>query len=116
VYDILPGRVEDAAVIFNMMVKDAAPALLAENEHGHLPAGGVDGRLQSGRAGSQNDNVVAFLLCHGSFSRIYAGIPPAGPGIAKCLEVRRKKYKARALFFNSTTGRPSDLTTVKSLR
>ncbi len=47
-----------------MVVEDAASALLAEDEHGHLLARGVDGRLEPGRTGAEDDNIVFLYLCH----------------------------------------------------
>ena len=66
--DVLPGRVEHAAVVFDVVVEDAASALLAEDEHGHLLARGVDGRLEPGRTGAEDDDIVFVYLRHELFS------------------------------------------------
>lgn len=54
-----------------MGMEQAALGLFAQNQYRDLLACGMDGRLQSGRTGSQNDDIaLAFYFLHIGFSSL----------------------------------------------
>ena len=62
----LTGDIENTAKIFNMRVKQAALCLLAQYQYGNFFAGRVNRRLQSGRSGAQDANIVVLFIRHRS--------------------------------------------------